>query len=249
MIVRNCKNCKNPFVARYDGGKPQLCCSIKCRDKIWRDNNKDKLNAYNKVWVKDHPDVKNVKKKWREKNRLKMRIYDREWKRRWRKENPGLNAIKQAEWGKNNPEKIQEYRIRYRNKNRENINKLWNKRFKERYKNDPNFKIAKNLRNRMNKIFKGISKSSNTLELLGVKSVEEAKMHIEKQFKPGMTWNNYRFDVWHIDHIVPLSSFDLTIPENQKKAFNYKNLQPLWTKENLIKGKKILPLDKDKMQG
>jgi hypothetical protein len=53
-----------------------------------------------------------------------------------------------------------------------------------------------------------------------------------------MTWENYCFDVWHIDHIKPVSSFDLTLPEEQLKAFNFKNLQPLWAKENLEKGSK-----------
>jgi hypothetical protein len=58
--------------------------------------------------------------------------------------------------------------------------------------------------------------------------------HLERQFKPGMTWNNYG-KKWHIDHIRPLSSFDLTDREQLLEACNYKNLQPLWAKDNLVK--------------
>jgi hypothetical protein len=55
-----------------------------------------------------------------------------------------------------------------------------------------------------------------------------------------MTWENYGFYGWHVDHVVPLSSFDLTKAEEQLKAFHYTNLQPLWAKENISKGAKVL---------
>ncbi len=67
-----------------------------------------------------------------------------------------------------------------------------------------------------------------------------AREHLEKQFKEGMTWENHGLYGWHIDHIIPCASFDLTDLEQQKKCFHYTNLQPLWAKENLIKGVKIL---------
>ena len=60
--------------------------------------------------------------------------------------------------------------------------------------------------------------------------------HIEKQFKPGMTWE--RYGEWHVDHIRPCASFDLTDPEQQTICFNYENLQPLWAIDNMKKGAK-----------
>lgn len=54
-----------------------------------------------------------------------------------------------------------------------------------------------------------------------------------------MNWDNYG-DYWEIDHILPLDSFDLTISENQKTAFNYKNVQPLTVFDNRSKKNKIL---------
>lgn len=53
-----------------------------------------------------------------------------------------------------------------------------------------------------------------------------------------MSWDNYGMYGWHIDHIKPCSSFDLSNPAEQKICFHYTNLQPLWAKENLSKGKK-----------
>ena len=50
-----------------------------------------------------------------------------------------------------------------------------------------------------------------------------------------MNWGNYGVNGWQIDHIIPITSFDLTDNEQVKKCFNYKNTQPLWAKENIIK--------------
>jgi hypothetical protein len=60
------------------------------------------------------------------------------------------------------------------------------------------------------------------------------KAYLEAKFKPGMSWDNY--GEWHIDHIIPLNDFELTIREQFLDAVHYTNLQPLWKAENLSKG-------------
>jgi len=100
------------------------------------------------------------------------------------------------------------------------------------------YKLRHVLRSRIRQAIKHGYKSANTLELIGC-SIEELKQHLEKLFKEGMTWENWSFYGWHIDHIIPCSSFNLLLEEEQKKCFHYTNLQPLWMKENLEKGKKI----------
>jgi hypothetical protein len=57
-------------------------------------------------------------------------------------------------------------------------------------------------------------------------------------FEEKMSWNNY--GEWHIDHVIPCSTFDLTKEDDKKKCFSWKNLRPCWSKENISKGNKIL---------
>ena len=81
-------------------------------------------------------------------------------------------------------------------------------------------------------------KYSSSVELLGA-SIPDVIKHLEKQFKQGMTWKNHGKDGWHIDHIRPCASFDLSKLEEQKKCFHYNNLQPLWSVDNIKKGAKL----------
>jgi hypothetical protein len=73
------------------------------------------------------------------------------------------------------------------------------------------------------------------MEYIGC-SIEHLKDYLQSKFENGMTWENY--GKWHIDHIRPCASFDLTDIEQQKICFNYKNLQPLWAEDNFKKSDK-----------
>jgi hypothetical protein len=102
---------------------------------------------------------------------------------------------------------------------------------KECYRNE--HRLIDNVRLRVWHALKNNIKSAHTKELLGCTS-EECWKHLEKQFKSDatriMTRENY--GEWEVDHIIPCSSFDLSDPEQQRKCFNYTNLQPLWKEEN-----------------
>jgi hypothetical protein len=84
-------------------------------------------------------------------------------------------------------------------------------------------------------------KSQKTFDMLGY-SVGELKAHLEKQFLPGMTWDNYGIHGWHIDHKTPRSKliYDGPTHPNFKKCWCLENLQPLWAYDNLSKGDKTL---------
>ena len=101
----------------------------------------------------------------------------------------------------------------------------------------PSNRILKRLRYRTWSALKGITKAESTLNLIGC-SIEQLMEHIQKQFKPGMAWNNYGKGGWHIDHIKPCAKFNLLDPEEQKKCFHFTNLQPLWALENILKSDK-----------
>ena len=108
-----------------------------------------------------------------------------------------------------------------------------------RNKNNPTVKLRNILGGRIYdalKNNKGIKKVLKTEELLGC-TVAEARSYIESLWLPDMSWNNYSLHGWHVDHIIPLNTFDLSDIEQQKKAFHYTNLRPLWSTDNLQRPK------------
>jgi hypothetical protein len=112
------------------------------------------------------------------------------------------------------------------------------KYFKNKKEKDPSFKLSSNIRIRIYTALKNNSKSNKTKRLLGC-SIKQLKQYLESKFTEGMNWGNYGLYGWHIDHIIPCSSFNLSKPEEQRKCFNYKNLQPLWAIDNIKKSNKI----------
>ncbi len=109
-------------------------------------------------------------------------------------------------------------------------------KIKSRYENDIQYRLSNNLRSRLRLALKNNQKLGSAVLDLGC-SVGELKEYLEGKFQPEMSWNNY--GDWHIDHVLPLSSFDLTNEEEFKKACHYTNLQPLWAEDNLKKGASI----------
>lgn len=125
----------------------------------------------------------------------------------------------------------------YKNKKKEIFNAKRRIYYKNKRQNDPLYKVSCNFRTRMSDVLnkKSWNKNQSLSEYIGC-SKEELRLYIESQFKEGMSWDNY--GKWHIDHIIPLAS--AKTEEELYKLFHYTNLQPLWAKENLSKGSKII---------
>jgi hypothetical protein len=213
-------------------------------NRKYRLKNIEKLKISKKLYYQK---VKNTES-YKEKRRAWSRLYNKtpkrmEYNRLLKRKNYKKNTERQAIYWINNPESFKQreswrkiYMKNYRKQNRLKILL----QIKTRRENDPNFKMRNTLRSRIWTVLKrkNTTKLVSTLTLLGVYSVETVIKHIEKQFKNGMTWNNH--GEWHLDHIKPCASFDLTCPVQQLACFNYKNLQPLEAFENMSKGAKII---------
>ena len=123
-------------------------------------------------------------------------------------------------------------------KKRKEYFKKYMKEYNKTYRNKPECKIRDAMSKGIRKSLK--SKKEGSWKNLVNYTLEELMYHLEKQFKPGMTFENH--GLWHIDHIIPVSSFKITSNDCDefKKCWDLNNLQPLWAKENLQKGSKIL---------
>lgn len=174
-------------------------------------------------------------KKYRETHKKEIQLYHQIHKKEFNKYN--------KEYRKLNNEKIKKQREIYRKNHIKEIKKYRkiyktrrNKLRQNRFKTDINYRLSYILRRRMWDALKQNRKSNSTMKLVGC-SIDQLKNHLKKQFKIGMTWQNY--GKWHIDHIKPCASFNLSKSKEQIKCFHYSNLQPLWAEENYKKHDKI----------
>jgi hypothetical protein len=143
----------------------------------------------------------------------------------------------------------------WRDKNRERVNeckRIRNKPPEQKKKNaeyirnkkkkDPTFKLRCNFSTLIYQCLRNqnTSKTGKTWNKIVGYTLEELISYLESKFKPGMTWNNY--GRWHVDHILPVSSFAFTSVNDEefKKCWALENLQPLWAEENIKKSNKII---------
>lgn len=154
--------------------------------------------------------------------------------------------IQNKEWNKQNKDKTDKHKLKfyqnnpsyhkeYLRDNKEKIVKNRRSREKLRRKTDPLFKLKNNYRNRLYDYYRGTNRSKRSEEIIGL-SWTKFKKYIEAKFLQGMTWDNY--GEWHIDHIIPLCSASSN--DQLEKLFHYSNCQPLWGRDNISKGGKII---------
>lgn len=243
-----CPICGNKFSKILNA---QKYCSNECVKK-----NKYNKSQLRKEYQKEYyqrPEVKERMREYYKKARIEKREIYQSYQKKYR-DTPTYKA-KQKEYMKSwrqKPETIEHEKnyskIYYQipevkkrklelKKSPESKNKFNKYRAKKR-KEDSGYKAISNLRSGLNKLFRrkpSMNKNLNTLKLIGC-SREELKSHLEKQFKPGMNWENYNYNGWHIDHIIPLSTAKTFEEIVEKKLMHYTNLQPLWRLDNQKKG-------------
>ena len=223
MIEKICDICNKKFITKY---KQQKHCGDICTLQFKRIYERHLYNDIYKFVSKCEIECIVCKNKFlgrpkrkccsKECSKKYERIYARNFDKQW----------------------IRNWRNNWHNKNKEKISKV----LSEKYKNDLNYRLRRNITNRIKFLItcknSDNKKYKHTLELLGC-SIEYLKQYLQNQFRDGMTWENHSHFGWHIDHKIPVSSFNLSKLEEQQKCFHYSNLQPLWWYENLQKSNKI----------
>ena len=194
---------------------------ITCSNKCRKENKRQWSKKY---WSKD--DVKEKRKSYKKGDVA-------EYKKKWQSSQKG------KDWWK-----------LYRKKHRKIIQQRVNNWRINKRKTSATYRLVERLRGQIGQAIKrkNFAKSQSSIKYLGVQ-LRYFKKYLEHKFKPGMTWENFG-KIWHIDHIIPISMVDTSKEENIKFVFHYRNLQPMFAKDNLKKSNKVfVPAEKgDKLR-
>ncbi len=201
---KECKSCKSEYDKKYRQSNLE-----KCKNSVnsYQNRNKEKIREYNIEYQKSY------RKSYYEEN--KDVILERT-KENYRNNPQYLQVSK--EYQKNNREKVNQYKRKYR---------------KERVENDPLFKLIGTVRSLIGFAFRsnGYKKNTKTHQILSC-GFEQFKLYIESQFIDGMTWENH--GEWHLDHKTPISW--AKSEEDVIRLSHYTNFKPMWAIENILKG-------------
>lgn len=169
---------------------------------------------------------------WRKANPDRARASVREW----RKKNKDRQADLSRRWAEQNPDRRKEQWKRHYSRTKLKVLEKLAKRWSS-LSPDSDQRVYHRVFVRIAEALPvGVAMAGTVEELIGC-SISEFRSHIERQFRDGMSWGG---EGWHIDHILPVSYFNLSDPEQQKSCFNYTNTQPLWASENAAKGNRVV---------
>ena len=200
---------------------------------------------------------KEYSKSYAEKNKKKIADYKSEYATKNREEllrkkkehyikNREAILAKCKEYESQNRPAVLKRSRAWREKNKDHVTQ-WSKQYREgnkgkrrdRYQNDVNHRTASLIRSRLLGAIRAqkCRKTNKTLDLLGCE-IGDFKNYLQSLFTKGMTWAN-QGSFWHIDHIIPLSSFDLSSESQLRQACHWSNMRPLKAKDNLEKSDKM----------
>jgi hypothetical protein len=236
METKICSICDNEKVI---GEFPKRGCWCKeCYSKYnkeYRNKNKMEIQEYQEIYRKENlENTKEYNGRYILGHKKEKSEYDKIYRLNHKEE----KRIKDKEYRKKHKERLRKQGEKYRKVHKKEINK-W---AEERKKTNLNFKLAHNLRSRLNKAIRNKQKAGSAIFDLGC-SIEYLIDYFKSMFYINpitgeiMSWENY--GKWHVDHIKPLISFDLTDRKQFLEACNFINLQPLWAEDNLHKSDKL----------
>jgi len=239
MDMKTCSKChtEKPLLEYYNcKGRPdgkrgicKFCWGESSRE--YREVHKEELaEKQKKYWAENKPQISERRKshypKYKDrvaKYHAETKAHNNEVKKVYREENKEILAVKFRQWADENRDA---YLARRRDKR------------KQRMASDPQFRLDRSFSQRIRESLKS-GKNGAPWESLVEYSLSDLTAHIEKQFLPGMTWDNY--GEWHIDHRIPLSAHCYEKPTDIdfQRAWALKNLRPMWALDNISKGARL----------
>lgn len=190
-------------------GTAQRKAQHDANEQWWKENWAGVVDTY---WTHcSHKVISQLCKKQKE----RVVLSKKEWRKIWYEKNKSKLKIERLKWVKENPDRIKISRLKQRKR--------------------PEVRLRRNIRKRLKKI---LGSFSDTFAQSVGCTPRQLRMYLESQFTKRMTWGNYG-TYWHVDHIQPLASFDLTDPIQRNIACNYANLRPLEAEKNLQKSDTI----------
>lgn len=242
----------SPSQLTRSGGKCRPCNTAACAE--YRKKNPDKMKKYNKeygsqYYQENYEQILAQKKEYYQDNKEEKLQWQKEYYQEHKEERQEYN---QQYYQDNRDELIKDAKEYYEN-NKESVKQYHNEYNKDRRQNDPTFRIRNTVSASINFYLKSNNSSKDGASCLDYLpySIQELKGHLEKQFEPWMTWDNYgRYDAenwndndpttwtWQIDHIIPQSKLLYTsmTDENFQKCWALSNLRPLPAKQNFMDG-------------
>lgn len=179
----------------------------------WREDNKERVNRVDKLYRQKNKEKTKAKKlKWDKNNKDKLKEYGKAYYLKNKEKNKKRDIENQRIYRINNKEKRNAYR------------RIWAKKRRE----DPIFRLNSAMSKRIRQSLIG-NKNDSWSKLVNY-TLEELKTHLESLFTSNMSWENYRFTGWHVEHILPICSFNIKEAgdEEFKKCWSLSNLRPLW---------------------
>jgi predicted nucleic acid-binding Zn-ribbon protein len=214
LLKLTCKECGKEF---FHKRKNTIYCSRECSIKNWREDpkNQDAIQSHREKEKETRDNVATYAK---------------------RKEKESLNPVMKAKRKETAKKANKKWELANKDKRRGYVMKYYNE--------NPQYRLAFNMRVLVRSAVKRgqTVKRGHTSKLIGCTSPQLVE-HLQNNFEDGMNWDNYRIDGWHVDHIRPCASFDLTDEEQQIVCFNWRNLRPMWAAENISKSDNYDPAD------
>ncbi len=228
-LARNGEKLKQWKHADYERHRESYIARAHTR---WREKNEQCRAYYVKRYRENKAVILARNRAWAKRNREKFLA----WRRSYFK-SPRGRAVRLAS-DRRRVKRATAYKNAWARRNRAKITRY----FRARLETDMSFAMRVRLRARITVALRKYPKEQrdrlpkSVRKLLGCTASELVK-YLESKFLPGMSWENRK--LWHMDHIRPLASFDLSDVEQQHVAFHYTNVQPLWAIDNFRKGARV----------